>query len=79
MDEGTTLPRDLAGWMPDGAIPVACIAVVEWLDPDTGRSRWRCIVDSDVPVSANLGLLELAKLDVIARSDTGLPITYEEG
>lgn len=71
-----TLPQTLAGWMPDGAIPVACIAVMEWLDPTTGESHWRSAVDSELPVTANLGLLDLAKLDIVVGSDTGLPIRY---
>lgn len=64
--------------VPDGAVPVGLVAVVAWVHPD-GTRAWRCYVDCDDTVTTTLGLLELAKLDVVARSDTGLPINYEEG
>lgn len=61
----------------DEAIVDGYVIVVSWTDGG-GERRWRCFVNSDQPASTNVGLLELAKLDVIARTNTGLPIRYEE-
>lgn len=63
--------------IPDGAIPVALVAVVAWVNGDGGM-QWRCYVDADAPVSSVVGLCEFAKLHVIARSDTGLPFAYPD-
>jgi hypothetical protein len=62
--------------IPEGAVPTGLCAVVTWLDPNDDVPRWRCYIDVDLPVTTTLGFLELAKLDVIARSNTGLPIQY---
>ena len=64
--------------IPKGAIAEALIAVVSWIDPDDGTQRWHVYCQSDLPMSSNVGLLEIAKLSVIARSDTGLPFRYDE-
>jgi hypothetical protein len=64
--------------LPESAIPEALIAIVSWLDPDDGTQRWHVYCQSDLPCSSNVGLLEIAKLSVIARSDTGLPFNYDE-
>ena len=64
--------------MPDDAIMTGLVAVVTWLDPEGGTPRWRCYCDVDLPVTTTLGYLELAKLDVVACSNTGLPISYGE-
>lgn len=77
-DMETTLQQDLAEWTPDEAIITAAVAVITWLDPVTGEQHWRTVVDSDMPCAATIGMLEMAKLDIIARTDTGLPLRYEE-
>lgn len=61
--------------VPEGCVPLGFIGIASWLDED-GTQRWRCYSQIDVPISASLGLLELAKLELIARTDTGLPIRY---
>ena len=62
---------------PDGSVPLTLVAMVSWIDTE-GLQRWRSYVVSDEPVSSVLGLIEMGKLDVIARSETGLPIRYSE-
>lgn len=69
----------VASLMPEGAIPTGLVSVVTWLSPETGASCWRVHCDVDTRVIETIGALELAKLDVIARSGTGLPINYPEG
>lgn len=64
--------------MPEGSVPLGFVAVLLWVDGE-GEQRWRCYSQMDTTVTTTLGLLELAKLDVVARSDTGLPIQYPEG
>lgn len=61
--------------MPEECIPQGFIAVFSFLAPD-GSQCWRTYNQLDVPLSSVLGLLELAKLDAIARADSGLPIRY---
>lgn len=68
----------IASLVPPGAIVTGVAAIVSWVDPDTGGQRWRNWCRMDLPVSSVIGLYELGKLDLIARSDTGLPISYEE-
>lgn len=63
--------------VPEGSIVDGFMVIVSFTDPE-GHQCWRNYAQMDAPVSMSLGLLELAKLDVIARSDTGLPIHYEE-
>lgn len=62
--------------IPEGATPLALVAVVQWFDPD-GTQHWRCYPQCDIATSSALGLLEFAKLDLIARTDTGLPFRYD--
>lgn len=53
--------------VPEGAIVNAEVVVYQWLDPDDGSFRWNCFFDGDVPLSSVLGLLDLAKLDLVHR------------
>lgn len=62
--------------LPDGAGMAGFVTVASWINQETGALQWRVYSQIDVPVSTSLGLLELAKLELIARSDTGLPIAY---
>lgn len=67
-----------ASLVPEECIPQGFIAVFSFLAPD-GSQCWRTYNQLDVPLSSVLGLLELAKLaklDAIARVDSGLPIRY---
>jgi hypothetical protein len=70
--------RFVESMVPEGAIVEALVAVVSWIDPTDGSQRWHVYCHSDLPASSNIGLLEIAKLSVIARSDTGLPFRYDE-
>lgn len=54
--------------IPDGAIPTAIITVVAFLNPDTGDMQWKVHNDTDIPLTHCLGLLDLAKLDICART-----------
>ncbi len=46
--------------LPDGAMPNAGIAIIQWLDTD-GHLRWGSFTAGDVPLSTTLGLLDMAK------------------
>ena len=65
--------------VPDGAIVEQMLVQVAWLDPD-GTRRWRNYnaTAEGFSVLSALGLLDVAKLDLIARTDLGLPIAYPE-
>lgn len=54
--------------IPEGAIPTAIITVVAFLNPESGDMQWKVHNDTDVPLSHCLGLLDLAKLDLCART-----------
>lgn len=51
--------------LPDGAIPTGIVTVLTYIDT-SGENSWKLWVESDVPVTAIVGALELAKLDIIA-------------
>lgn len=55
----------LAEKVPDGAIIIGYIAIYAWLNPDTGSMEWRSCNDCDFNVAQAIGLLELAKLDML--------------
>lgn len=67
----------LESWTPPGSFILGYVGGIIWLDSE-GHQRWRCISRADLPLTSVLGLLELCKLDMIARTDTGLPIRYEK-
>lgn len=74
-------PHDIAyaeAIVPDGSFVEQMVTVVCWLNTD-GVRRWKCYnaTSEGISSSATVGLLEFAKLDIIARSDTGLPFSYE--
>lgn len=70
----------LESWLPEGAVVVGMVSAVTYMAADAdGALRWAVHCDMDAPVTTTLGLLEMAKLDVIARSDTGLPLRYDHG
>ena len=53
------------------------VVISSWSDGE-GQSRWSVSTDIDLPVSQTVGLLEMAKLHVLALNDTGLPLHYEQ-
>ena len=58
------------------AVPVSMIVVISWMNR-AGESRWRSYLQCDEPVSSVVGLLEMSKLDAIARTpNTGLPFRH---
>lgn len=54
--------------LPDGAVIDGYMAVISYADPTTGRARWFAHTNMDLPLSQCLGLLELTKLELVARS-----------
>lgn len=65
----------LASIVPEGCVALGFIGIASWIDTD-GEEHWRCYSQIDAPISSAVGLLELAKLELIARTDTGLPLRY---
>lgn len=57
----------LATLVPEACVPQGFLAVAAWLD-ENGEQRWRCYNQLDANLSGCLGLLELAKFDLIART-----------
>jgi hypothetical protein len=51
--------------LPEGAIPTGVVTVLTYIDSSSENS-WLMWVESDAPVTAIIGALELAKLDIIA-------------
>lgn len=51
------------------------VLAAAWADKD-GDMRWIAVADSNAPITSTLGLLDLAKLDLVAKCDTGLPFGY---
>jgi len=51
--------------LPEGAVPTGVVTVLTYLDK-TGENSWLMWVESDAPVTAIIGALELAKLDIVA-------------
>jgi hypothetical protein len=51
-------------FVPEGAVPIASVAVVEYLDTD-GNTRFGIEHHGDVPLSTFVGLMELAKVDMV--------------
>lgn len=61
---------------PEGSFIGTMITVVSWMDSD-GEEYWRCYnATNSVRAGQCVGLMEFAKPDMIARSETGLPIRY---
>lgn len=51
--------------IPDGALVNAHVEVVQYVDPGSSEIRYTTRYFGDVPLSSFIGLLELAKLDLI--------------
>lgn len=58
-----------------GVIPTGLISVVTWIDPLTGARKWRLVNDVDMPLTECVGLLELAKIELIRRT---APYLYKQ-
>lgn len=54
--------------IPDGAIVEGMVVVLSYLDPADGAQRWFAHARYDVPVSQVVGLLDMAKIDMILRT-----------
>lgn len=62
--------------VPEGAIVIGLLSIVSFADPETGELQWKLFMDVDAPISTCVGLLELAKIEAVARCDgviTGEP------
>lgn len=55
--------------LPEGALLNCQIHVFQWIDGETGEFKWYVHHDSDLPLSSVLGLLELAKMEMINRTE----------
>lgn len=53
---------------PDDALDVSLLAIVSWVEPETGESRFKVYARTDALIATTVGLLELAKLDLIRAS-----------
>jgi hypothetical protein len=67
-DENGYTPVDWGDRLPDGSIINAEISVVQYLAAETGIIVWNVFFDGDITLSTALGLLDLAKLDMINRT-----------
>jgi hypothetical protein len=74
-------PNDVFDQVPDGAIIEGYMMVVSYADPETGESMWLLNHQLDAPVSTGVGLLELAKLELVSRTPntvTGISLPEAE-
>ncbi len=55
--------------LPEGAIPLEVVEVCGYLTAE-GRRKWTVRYRADVPVSTTLGLLALAKHQILSEMDT---------
>jgi hypothetical protein len=60
--------NDFRSKIPEDAIINAEVVVYQWIDAETGEFRWNCFYEGHLPLSSLLGLLDLAKLDLVHRS-----------
>lgn len=51
----------LGTMVPDDALDPQMIAIVCWVDAETGEGRWKVYAPDDVSASHKIGLLEMAK------------------
>lgn len=52
--------------VPEDAIPVSGIVISAWIDED-GSEKWSCWFEAGGSVATIVGLLELTKLEAVAR------------
>jgi hypothetical protein len=57
----------LASMVPDDGLPLGFFAVAVWTEPD-GELKWRFYDQLEMVLTNHIGLLELAKLEVIRRT-----------
>lgn len=65
--QGGGLVDEARSKLPDGAIVNCEIVVHQYLAPDTGEMCYSVFYDGEIPLSQCLGLLELAKIDLVNR------------
>ena len=58
-----------AGWAISGAIPVQMVAVLAWLDPETGEYTMGVVKALSSRPDQDLGLLEMAKYNLLRRHE----------
>lgn len=58
----------LLSMVPEGCVPQGFIGVAAWFN-DAGEMRWKVYNQLDLPISGVLGLLELAKLEMVNRCE----------
>lgn len=61
-------PVDWSKRLPDGSIINAEVSICQYIDPETAVLKWAVFYDGEIPLSGVLGLLDLAKLDLINRT-----------
>lgn len=59
------MPSDISPVVPENAIINATICVVSWLNGETGKMHYAVKTTGGTPISTLLGLLELAKFDLL--------------
>lgn len=64
--------------IPDGAIVEALVATVSYINPDTGLQCWLVYNWADLPVSQVIGLLEMSKLEILARTPGAVSHIHHE-
>ncbi len=62
----------LASIVPDDAVPVGFVAVAMWVTVD-GEQKWSVYNQLDAALTTTVGLLELAKLEMIRRTTGTFP------
>ena len=65
MDFNPPEKKFIDGILPEGAIPTGVVTVLTYLNPE-GENSWLMWVEADAPVTAIIGALELAKVDIMA-------------
>lgn len=66
----------LASIVPPDAVPLGFVAVASWLTED-GEQRWAVYSQLDLPLTGTLGLLELAKMELVRRTPGTFPGSAE--
>lgn len=65
--------------IPDGAIVEGIITVVSFIEPVDGGQLWFVHANSDLPLTQMVGLLDMAKLRLIAATPGAIPGIGDDG
>ena len=57
--------------LPEGAVVTSEVEVVGYLDPETGETLYGTRIAAETTTSVVIGLLEMAKHDILVRRDEG--------